>query len=235
MNTEYNPGPQSPIADNSSLQCAHECPTPELEIEGENVLRPKIMIRCCIKCKQQLPVELFYFKKSNLGFSSSCKECTKTAQRQYNRLKKSEISDNKQRYWNENKAALKERRKTHQVDHKKRKEKYREWERLRLKSDLNYRLKKNLRRRLHHALHGKNGSPKTIRLLGCNIDDLKTYLESKFLPGMSWDNYGMWEIDHIVPLSKVDLSNAAELQRVCHVDNLQPLWKRDNILKGNKL
>jgi hypothetical protein len=69
--------------------------------------------------------------------------------------------------------------------------------------------------------------------LGCSIDELKTYLESKFELDMSWDNYGRkgWHIDHIVPLCKFDLSNKVELERACHYTNLQPLWANDNLAK----
>ena len=47
---------------------------------------------------------------------------------------------------------------------------------------------------------------------------------------MSWDRYGQWEVDHIVPLSSGQ--NAEELMRLCNYANLQPLWKRDNQMKG---
>jgi hypothetical protein len=44
---------------------------------------------------------------------------------------------------------------------------------------------------------------KSIDYLGCDIDFLKEYLESKFVDGMTWKNKGFygWHIDHIVPLS----------------------------------
>ena len=52
---------------------------------------------------------------------------------------------------------------------------------------------------------------------------------------MTWDNYGEWEIDHVYPLAKADLTNAEEFMRVCHYSNLQPLWKPENRAKKDKI
>jgi hypothetical protein len=80
----------------------------------------------------------------------------------------------------------------------------------------------------------KSGS--AIELLGCSIEEFKTYLEGLFQADMSWDNYGKyWEVDHIIPLSRVDLTNVDVLKLVCHYTNLQPLTKLENIKKGNKI
>jgi len=54
----------------------------------------------------------------------------------------------------------------------------------------------------------------------------KEFLSAKFTEGMSWDNYGEWEIDHIEPLSKA--STEQELIKLFHHTNTRPLWKRDN-------
>ena len=49
---------------------------------------------------------------------------------------------------------------------------------------------------------------------------------------MSWDNYGVWEIDHIIPISAFDLFNTPP-NIINALDNLQPLWKIENINKSN--
>ncbi len=51
---------------------------------------------------------------------------------------------------------------------------------------------------------------------------------------MSWDNYGEWHIDHIVPLSSFDLTDKSQVNKVCHYTNLQPLWAIDNLRKGDR-
>jgi hypothetical protein len=50
---------------------------------------------------------------------------------------------------------------------------------------------------------------------------------------MSWDNYGKWHIDHIIPLSSAN--NEDEVYKLCHHTNLQPLWAEDNLKKSNKI
>ncbi len=60
-------------------------------------------------------------------------------------------------------------------------------------------------------------------------------MEALFAPGMSWTNYGAWHIDHVYPLSRVDLSDPKKQRQACNFLNLQPLWAVDNIRKGDRL
>lgn len=103
--------------------------------------------------------------------------------------------------------------------------------------DINYRLIQNMRSRINVALKKNIKSKSTKELLGCSIEDLRTYLESKFQNGMSWENYGhsTWHIDHIIPLASFDLSDPEQLAEACHYTNLQPLWARDNIIKSDRI
>jgi hypothetical protein len=113
-----------------------------------------------------------------------------------------------------------------------RSEKYKQWR----KNNINIRLGQSLRRRIRDIL-GSNRTSHTFELIGCSMAELKRHLESKFQPGMTWDNYGEWHIDHIIPLSSFgDLLKESEWQRVaCIYTNLQPLWAKDNLAKGGKL
>jgi len=92
------------------------------------------------------------------------------------------------------------------------------------------------RSRVWQALKGLSKGKKTLELLSCSVLELKTHLEAKFQPSMTWDNYGFygWHIDHIKPLSAFDLSNPEQLKKACHHSNLQPLWAKDNLSKGSK-
>nr|DAP16135.1 MAG TPA: restriction endonuclease [Bacteriophage sp.] len=103
------------------------------------------------------------------------------------------------------------------------------------KIDKIFALKHNLRSRIHQAITKGWKSGHTLELLGCTIEELKQHLELQFEPGMSWDNYGEWHIDHIIPCSYFDLTKE-ENQRICfNYRNLQPLWASENDSKGAKV
>ncbi len=50
---------------------------------------------------------------------------------------------------------------------------------------------------------------------------------------MTWDNRGLWHIDHTIPLASAE--NEGELLRLCHFSNTRPMWAADNHRKGDKL
>lgn len=108
----------------------------------------------------------------------------------------------------------------------------------RRRTNINVRLASNLRRRLTHIIKGTVKVGSAVRDLGCSVEELKVYLEGKFTEGMTWDNYGFgndkWNIDHIEPLSKFDLSNIEQFKQANHFSNLQPLWQQSNFRKGNR-
>ena len=111
------------------------------------------------------------------------------------------------------------------------------YQRQRSCSDTGFRLLKSMRHRVHLALKSRDSSKasSTTVLIGCTIEELKHHLESKFTSGMTWENYGKWHVDHIRPCASFDLNNPEE-QKVCfHYSNLQPLWARDNIVKGSSV
>ena len=81
---------------------------------------------------------------------------------------------------------------------------------------------------------------KTLDLLGAESwDQVKEHLESKFLPGMSWENHGEWHIDHNKPvdyfIKNKDFTDEKVQKECFHYLNLQPLWAVDNLRKNNKM
>ena len=46
---------------------------------------------------------------------------------------------------------------------------------------------------------------------------------------MSWENWGEWHIDRIIPVSKFDEETPPSI--VNALTNLQPLWAADNLKK----
>lgn len=124
----------------------------------------------------------------------------------------------------------------------KRTEKYkiqqRKYENLRYKEDIIYRLKKSLRVRVKMALQAKKWLKNNTlyEYLGCSLIEFKKHIENQFTLGMTWETYGhgvdKWTLDHIIPLSSAKTSE--EMYKLCHFNNLQPMWYIDNIKKSNK-
>ncbi len=96
------------------------------------------------------------------------------------------------------------------------------------------RLARTCRKRVWDALRGVVKSARTFDLIGCSAEELKKHMEARFLPGMTWENYGQWHVDHVKACANFDLTKPEE-QRTCfHYSNLQPLWALDNLRKGAK-
>jgi predicted RNA-binding Zn-ribbon protein involved in translation (DUF1610 family) len=106
-------------------------------------------------------------------------------------------------------------------------------------TDVNYKLKKKLRKRFksHLKSKGLRKSESVLKLLGCNITQFRNYIESKFKPGMSWSNYGYWgwHIDHILPCASFDFTKEEDRKKCWHYTNLQPLWMKENLRKWSKI
>ncbi len=78
-------------------------------------------------------------------------------------------------------------------------------------------------------------SEKYYELIGCTSIELTRHLESLFKPGMTWENYGDWHVDHKTPCRAFDLSVKEERLKCFHYTNLQPLWAAENLAKSDSL
>jgi len=152
--------------------------------------------------------------------------------RQYRQDHQEEVAARKRKYHHEHREEIAARKWQYQQDHR---EEIAAYFRERYQTNIQYKLTCKLRARLRRALKGNTKSGSAVRDLGCSIPELVAHLESQFRESMTWDNYGEWQIDHIVPLSSFDLTNREQLLQVCHYTNLQPLWASENSSKGAKL
>ena len=103
----------------------------------------------------------------------------------------------------------------------------------RRKEDVEWVTLCRLRCRIHHWLKGKKSAP-TAKLVACTKKECNEWLESQFLPGMTWENRDLWHIDHMKALESFDALDPAEQRKACHYTNLQPLWAKDNLEQSNK-
>jgi len=70
-----------------------------------------------------------------------------------------------------------------------------------------------------------------LEYIGCSPDELWDHIKTSMKPGMTLENI---HIDHIKPVSRFNLRNEEQFRQCFHFSNLQPLFKEDNIKKGNK-
>jgi hypothetical protein len=173
------------------------------------------------------------------------KERQKAYQKAYNKVNKDKISSKQKAYREVNKERQKAYREDNKDTIKAYKKAYNEVNKDKInfyfnnrrKTDIQFKLSHNLRVRLISAIKGNYKVGSAVKDLGCSVEELKSYIESKFQPGMSWDNWNKdgWHIDHIKPLASFDLTDRNQLLEACHYTNLQPLWATDNIIKRDKL
>ena len=172
------------------------------------------MTKICSKCATEKAFTEFYrAPKGFLGLRTECKDCNRKASLENYHKKPDKIQ------WQ---AKDPERARVYR----------RAWQAKHRIENLNYRIVMNVRCRIWKALRGVAKSKNTEELMG-GIELAKSHLESKFLPGWSWGNYGeVWEIDHIKPLSKFDLRDPEQQKSAFHFSNTQPLPVADNRIKG---
>lgn len=192
----------------------------------------------CPSCNKEKSKSDFYKnKRTPDGISYTCKSCMATYSKQYRANNEVKLAQLKKNWYANNKKHVLTYAATYYENNKesiiKKVVNYRS---KRLKTDVNFKLQKNVRHRLGKLLKQQSSSI-AVTFLGCSLEELKIHLESKFQPGMGWNNWGTfgWHIDHIRPLSSFDLTKEEELKKACHYTNLQPLWRQDNLSKSNKV
>lgn len=100
--------------------------------------------------------------------------------------------------------------------------------------DPSFLLRRRIGRRIYVAMRKRAFSPPSQILFGCTYPELINHMEKLFRDGMSWLNYGDWEVDHKRPISAFDLTDPKQMAEACHYTNLQPLWRTENRVKAAK-
>lgn len=179
----------------------------------------------CSKCKQTKPSEDFNRNRSTRdGLHFYCRPCHNCDSKEWNAKNRASYlaimrrSSAKQLSDPAKRAKLAQQRKT--------------WYYRKLREDPAFRACKNARVRVNNFLSGERGLSHS---LGCTQAEFKAYLANQFQPGMTWENYGLWHIDHRYPLSVAHAEGPAVFERACHYTNLQPLWAKDNCAKGDSI
>lgn len=190
-------------------------------------------MRRCIKCQKEKSEESFY---------ASCKTICKTCKCAYQAELVAKNPEAKRKYNAQYRGTNKEhlnkkRREWGQKNTRHFYNYHNAYRKERRRNEPLYAAYCDLRGRIRSLLTNGRKSESSKKLLGCSVEQLKNYLESKFLPGMSWENRGLkgWHIDHIRPVASFDLSQPEEIARCFHYTNLQPLWAIDNLKKSDSI
>ncbi len=102
-------------------------------------------------------------------------------------------------------------------------------------ADPKFRLNGRMRNAIKKAIKEHKAGRRWEDLVGYTLQELVKHLERKFKPGMSWENFGQWHIDHIIPKSLFNYKTPEDFdfKRCWALSNLQPLWEKDNIIKND--
>jgi len=168
------------------------------------------------------------------------------------RKKENYNKDEKQQYYQDNKENILTKTNKYKKNNKEKIRKYNRdnkekiniqqnnYVKKRYKNDPIFRLNHNMSNNIRKSLkkHNLSKNKKSwISLTGYSVQELKEHLERLFQPGMTWENHGKWHIDHIIPISffKYSSTKDAEFKYCWSLNNLQPLWAKDNLNKSNNI
>lgn len=192
------------------------------------------------------------YKQKRYDYYQENKDIKIEKNKNYNQENKDQISKQKKEYYLKNKEEISEKRKEYFQKIKndpefksKKRDITREWRRenkdlvnQRIKdkkiNDPLYKLTDIIRTLIWISIKKKGfkKDSKTSQILGCTFEEFKIHIENQFQDGMTWENQGEWHLDHKIPISWAD--SEQKVYELNHYLNFQPLWKEDNLKKGNR-
>ena len=155
-------------------------------------------LKKCSKSRIQKMKTDFYFRNINQKYRSECIQSSSIKQKEWRHKNHEKLKNLKRHHYEDNREKIRNQQKKYYEENRdviiKNQINY---ERNRRKTDVNFRLIRNTRRRMHHALNGKSKSSSTIEILGIDIDLYRKWLEFQYTPEMDWENI---EIVHVKPI-----------------------------------
>jgi hypothetical protein len=179
-------------------------------------------------------------KKQRKDFRENNKEKIREQKKKYKEENREKIKEANRKYCENNKEEIRRKKKIYKEKNRERLLKVRREKERELRKNPIYRAGKSISKGIYDSLRSANLSKNKRHwedITGYTYQDLKKHLENLFQQGMSWDNYGYWHIDHIIPQSffKFKSINDVEFKYCWSLNNLQPLWAEDNLKKGKRL
>lgn len=222
-------------------------------------------MKICTGCNLPKEESEFHKQKVGKGgLTAQCRDCRKTSAAKRYLESKNRILAKSKEYYEKHKEVINARHIAYyeankqELNAKSLQNYYADWENKRRKADestkrhwgqrleyLNkyrrikwgtnpsYRMHGNISRRLRESLNAHRAKGPIWNFLGYALSELINHLQGQFVEGMSWENYGkVWHVDHIIPLSTF---NDDSIMEAWQLNNLQPLFARDNMKKGKKI
>lgn len=194
-------------------------------------------IRICAKCGQSKPAtEQYFVKRSRLasGIAAHCRECHRMAARQRyaSNADREAAAARHRRIVNPDAVAATKSR--YRAAHGDRLKKYCRDRSAAYRATPAGALNTRMGAALRTGLRRNKGGTAWPSLVGYSLDQLVSHLERQFEPGMGWHNMDRWHIDHIIPVSSFAYQTAddAEFSAAWALQNLRPMWARENQSKG---
>ena len=164
----------------------------------------------------------------------------KVADKKYREKNKEKLNNYIKEWYEQNKEYRKQyHKKWREENIDKWRETKRNYEKTRKENDPIYKLINNFRTAIYQVLKERNiqKNGHYFDILKYTPEQLIEHLESKFTGNITWDNYGQWHVDHIIPISSFDIKEIGdkEFNKCWALENLQPLWGDENIRKSNKI
>lgn len=181
-----------------------------------------------------------YYSEYMKNYKKNNEEQLKKYLKEYRKENKEKILKRRKKWRERNKKKLRKQYKEWSNKNKDKIKEYNKNQIERRKIEPQLRLQHSFSALVYYSLktHGssKNGYSWEI-IVNYTIQDLMKHLEQQFIEGMTWDNYGKWHVDHIIPQSVFNFTSYEdnEFQECWALTNLQPLWSQDNLIKSNKI
>jgi hypothetical protein len=219
----------------------------------------------CTKCGEVKLLECFSVDKRHRdGHTSWCKKCACINSSRWEKKNKDKVCANSKKWKERNPEHGREYAKKYLAQHpdyvkiwdkqhpERARERVNRWQlnnperlrELRRNSDAKKRstpggkLSDSMSSHIWYSLHrGEKRYRKWESLVGYDVVRLLGHLEKRFKPGMTWNNYGEWHVDHIIPISAFNFEKPEDIdfKRCWTLENLQPLWAKENLVKHKKI
>lgn len=163
----------------------------------------------CSVCKEDKTLNNFHVAKCKGNIRAMCKSCSIEKRKEYYKNNKDKINNTRRNY-----------------------------EKERVKNDIDFKFKKYLRSRIYMAFStkGLKKTNRTWKYINCTNDFFKKWIEFQLYDGMTLENYGeYWHIDHVNPCSNFDLSKENDIEECFSWKNLRPLRSDKNKKKRDKI